>query len=499
MKLLNIAFILIMLALSSSLLSACQSASASIPLSPTDILFESDQGSISEMESPIVTPFPLRPAYEPGEIVDYIAQSGDTLPTLAARFNTTVEEILAVNTFIPPTATTMPPGMPMNIPIYYRPFWGTPYKIIPDSLFVNGPSQKRFDTSNFVANYQGWLSNYTEYAAGDKRTGAELVDLIAQNYSISPRLLLALLEYQSGALSEPEPSGVSEAYILGYKDTRRRGLYLQLIWAANTLNNGYYGWRNGILTSFEHLDGRLERSDPWQNAATVALQYYFSRLLPLESYANAVSQDGLANTYHTMFGNPWTAVDAHIPGSLVQPEFTLPFNPGVAWALTGGPHTAWGEGEPFAALDFAPGALESGCVPTNEWTTAVASGTVVRSETGTVVLDLDGDGDEHTGWVIFYFHVGTEGRAQVGQVLQVGDRIGHPSCEGGRTTGTHVHIARKYNGEWISAASPVGFTMEGWVAYDGDIPYKGGLIRNSLRIQASESSDRESHIWAGEQ
>jgi hypothetical protein len=41
--------------------------------------------------------------------------------------------------------------------------------------------------------------------------------------------------------------------------------------------------------------------------------------------------------------------------------------------------------------------------------------------------------------------------------------------------------------------------MEGWVAYAGDIPYKGGLIRNSRRIQASESSDRESHIWAGEQ
>ncbi len=46
-----------------------------------------------------------------------------------------------------------------------------------------------------------------------------------------------------------------------------------------------------------------------------------------------------------------------------------------------------------------------------EWATAAAPGIVARSELGTVVLDLDGDGDERTGWVIFYFHIGTEGRA----------------------------------------------------------------------------------------
>lgn len=32
----------------------------------------------------------------------------------------------------------MPPGMPMKIPIYYLPFWSSSYKVLPDSLFVNG-------------------------------------------------------------------------------------------------------------------------------------------------------------------------------------------------------------------------------------------------------------------------------------------------------------------------------------------------------------------------
>jgi len=44
-------------------------------------------------QAPQVTPFPTRPAYSPGELIDYTVQSGDTLPALAVHFNTRVEEI----------------------------------------------------------------------------------------------------------------------------------------------------------------------------------------------------------------------------------------------------------------------------------------------------------------------------------------------------------------------------------------------------------------------
>ena len=135
--------------------------------------------------------------------MDYIAQTGDSLPAIASHFNTTVDEILAANSFIPADATTMPPGMPMKIPIYYQPFWGSQYQIIPDSLFINGPAQVGFDTSAFVSQQPGWLNGYTEYAFDDNRTGAEIIDYVAINFSISPRLLFTLLEYQAGALSLP--------------------------------------------------------------------------------------------------------------------------------------------------------------------------------------------------------------------------------------------------------------------------------------------------------
>jgi len=447
--------------------------------------------------TPQATPLPTRPIYAPGELVDYTAQSGDTLPLLALRFNTSVEEILEANPFIPQSATTMPPGMPMKIPIYYNPLWGNPYKIIPDSVFVNGPRAKTFDTAAFVAQQPGWLNGYREYAARATRSAAEIVDYVARHYSVSPMLLLALLEVHSEALSNPQPSADALTYPLGYHNPYRKGLYSQLIWTANTLNNGYYGFRAGQLLGVEFEDGREERFDPWLNAATAALHYYFNILLDDEAYRWAVSPQGFASTYQRLFGDAWLDDEPHLPGSLEQPPLRLPFQPGGVWAYTGGPHTAWGTGQPFAAIDFAPPSVATGCVSSEQWVTAVADGVVTYVDVGEVTLDLDGDGDDRTGWAIFYLHVASKDRVPLGAQLKAGDPIGHPSCEGGTATGTHVHIARKYNGEWILAEGVLAFNLEGWIAYNGSRPYLGTLKRNGVTVIASDKAVASSHLEAG--
>lgn len=444
------------------------------------------------------TPLPTRPPYSPGELVDYIVQPGDTLPALASHFNTTIEEIREANPIIPAEVTTLPPGMPMKIPVYFAPLWGSPYQILPDSHFVNGPLQVGFDPQAFIEEHPGWLKGYNEYASGANRSAAEIIELVARNFSISPRLLLALLEYQVGALSQAAPPPGVEPFYLGKSDYQHRGLYLQLVWAANTLNNGYYSWRSGELKTLVHRDGSLERPDPWQNAASVALQVYFNELLPAEAYQQAIGPEGLALTYQVLFGDAWAADEPHLPGSLTQPEFKLPFLAGKTWAFTGGPHTGWGHGAPLAALDFAPPSVVGGCAPTEEWVTAVAPGVVVRSEPAIVVLDLDGDGDERTGWVVFHLHIGEAGRAPLGRLLDTGDPIGHPSCEGGRSTGTHVHLARKFNGEWIPAAGIPAFNLEGWVAQIGAAPYLGTLTRFGRTVTACVCSDAGAFITAGE-
>ena len=446
---------------------------------------------------PTYTLLPTRPKYNPGELVDYVAQTGDTLPALAAHFNSSVSEIQTANPQIPKDTTTMPAGMPMKIPIYYLPFWGTTLRILPDSQFVDGPSATGFNVGAFVSSHPGWLKDYQAYAANADRSGAEIVDLVALDYSISPRVLLALLEYQTGALSQPvRPAG---AYALGYVDFNYAGLYMQLIWAANMLNVGYYGWRSGSLTELQLSNGSLERPDPWQSAATVAFQYYFSLYTPIPQYKRAIGPEGLERTYRNLFGDPWaTDVDLpHIPVSLQQPELGFPFKNGETWSLTGGPHAGWGTAElqPWSALDLAPPV--SGCSSSNNPLVAMADGIVVRSETGVVMEDLDGDGNERTGWNILYLHVATDGRARVGQILKKGDPLGFPSCEGGEATGTHVHIARKYNGEWIPADGVIPFNLDGWIAHNGAVAYQGTLTRGNQTITACTCSDAASHIQAG--
>jgi LasA protease len=493
-------FGLILLMAVSMVLSACQPEPAPVALAMQDGAqaeeVPAEEAQVQEMAE--VTPFPTRPAYQPAELVDYTVQTGDTLPALAVHFNTQVEEIREANPIIPEDVTTLPPGMPMKIPIYYAPLWGSQFQILPDSLFINGPAQVDFDVRAFLDGTPGWFKHYVVFATGANRDAAESIEMIAENFSVSPRLLLALLEYHSGALSQPGAPAGGQDYLFGVRDSKYRGAYMQLVWAANTLNNSYYKWRKGELKTIVHKDGTTERPDPWQNTATVALQDYFSRLLPTDEYFQAIGPDGFAQTYANLFGDPWAADEPHIPGSLVQPELRLPFEPGTTWAFTGGPHTGWGTGEPLAALDFAPPSVVGGCTWTDEWATAVAPGVVTRSEPGLVMLDLDMDGDERTGWVMVYLHIGTEGRAPVGVELETGDPVGHPSCEGGKSTGTHVHIARKYNGEWIMAEGPLAFNLEGWIAHNGSAPYFGTMTRFGKTITACVCSNGASFITSDE-
>ncbi|MCC6147175.1 MAG: LysM peptidoglycan-binding domain-containing protein [Anaerolineaceae bacterium] len=472
--------------------SSCTPSTPVGEVSPTAIPQQEERSTVV---SP--TPLPTRPIYQPGELVTYEAQPGDTIPALAAHFNTTEKEIFKANPIIPADVTTLPPGLPMNIPIYYQALWGSPYQILPDSLFVNGPAQSDFDAVAFVLKSPGWFKNYEFYTSAGTLKGGALINHLASNFSISPRVLLALVEFQTGALSSLDSTKAGEEYPLGYQHYAHQGLYRQLTWAANILNNGYYGWRTGKLTSFELADGSLERLDPWQNAATVALHHYFAQTMSGDQYQQTIHSQGFKAVYESLFGVMPEDIPPHIPGNLKQPAMNFPFELGKSWAFTGGPHTGWGTGEPFSALDFAPPAVVGGCNATEEWATAVANGVIARKSTAIAELDLDGDGNERTGWVLFHLHLSTESIPPVGARLKAGDPIGHPSCEGGISTGTHVHIARKYNGEWITASGPLAFNLEGWIAASGNTPYEGTMTRFSHSIHACVCSDRASQIQSG--
>ena len=128
------------------------------------------------------------------------------------------------------------------------------------------------------------------------------------------------------------------------------------------------------------------------------------------------------------------------------------------------------------------------------WAVAASAGLVVRTGPGLVVLDLDGDGHEQTGWVLVYLHVATKDRIALGSWVAAGDPLGHPSCEGGVSTGTHLHIARKFNGEWVPADGPLAFNLGGWIAQAGALAYKGKLTRDGVILEACTCSNYKTFI-----
>jgi LysM repeat protein len=442
----------------------------------------------------------------PVGFVLYTVRSGDFLASLAARFGVPVSEISCADLLngCPLLAgqpdPILPTGLQLVIPDALdqaRPV-GPGNLLIPDSEVIFSTASNEFNVQSFVNEAGGFLADHNQYLmVNGWNSSADIVAMVAVEHSISPRLLLALLEYQCGCVYAVPGSLATIEPFLGATSAQylRQDLYGQLDWAVNQLSTGYYGWRHGQLTEMTLKDGSVVRLNPEINAGTAAVQYVFARLYGLEAWQAAIDPEiGFMATYIEMFGDPdERALPIFEPGD-AQPELTLPFLPGKTWAYTGGPHPSYEGNGPLASLDFAPAAAGEGCLPTDTWVAAVADGVIVRSEPGLVMQDLDGDGDEQSGWNIMYLHIGEAGRVAVGEVILSGEPIGRPSCEGGVASGTHLHIARKYNGEWVPADSILPFVLSGWVAANGAGPYFGTLTREGVVLEACVCSWARSWI-----
>ncbi len=451
---------------------------------------------VPTLDAALPTPLPTRVRWEFGEPLPYTIQSGDTLAALAAHFNTEIEIILAANPALSPDVTTLPPGLEITIPASFAALLGSAFKIIPDSELVYGPGQADLDLQAIIDTQGGWLAEYQETSAGALSPAWEILQRTGLQYSVNPRLLLAILEYRTGIVTGQPAEKYIETYLLDVVDDSIPGLGGQLGWAAGVLNNGYYGWRDGSDLEITLADGRASRIDPWQNAGTAALHTLFGMWYAAPEFEQATGLDGFAATYRKLFGEPFDYAVQLIPEDLRQPELQLPFLPEKVWAFSGGPHPAWGNSLPYGALDFAPPAVVTGCGYSTEWVAAMAAGEVVRTGTAAAIVDLDGDGDERTGWAILYYHLRNDALPDVGTILQAGDPLGHPSCDGGRATGTHTHVARKYNGEWIPAAGLLPFELSGWVAAAGAEAYEGWLTYDfpAQRLTACPCVTSENHI-----
>lgn len=445
----------------------------------------------------VLSPTPDPPRIQPTlrvEVENYTVQTNDTLASIARQYGVDINSLMAANQITDPNFLMV--GQVLTIPPPAPQAAGTQFKIIPDSELVYSPSNASFEIGSFIQPWNGYLFRYTEQVDGLDYSGAQIVRRIAQEYSVNPRLLLTVLEYQSGWVTMSNPPSNYIDYPMGYYNAWYKGLYRQLAWAANELNRGYYLWKANGLYAYGLADGGMVVAGATINPGTAGVQYLMSLLsYSRTDWDRAISSEGVAAVYQRFFGYPFDySLEPLVPPGLLQPALRLPFETGTVWSFTGGPHGGWGDGSAWAALDFAPPGEPLGCVISEAWVTAVADGLIVRSANGEVVQDLDGDGLEQTGWTILYLHLDQYERVNVGSYLRAGERVGHPSCEGGVSYATHMHLARRYNGEWIAADDALPFNLEGWVSEGTGIEYDGYLRKGEELVEAWDAFRPENQI-----
>jgi LysM repeat protein len=413
---------------------------------------------------------------KPNQYLGYIAQ----------RYGVSVEELAEFSGIENPDS--VPIGQGLIIP--HRTDRRTPGTVlIPDSELVYGIGYKDFDLAAFADEQGGYLSTFSMLGLnGERWSGADVVERVAARYSVGPRVLLALMEAQSGWVTNPDPQGLDRDYPLGHTNGAP-GLLPQLEWIASELNHGFYGWQDRGETAIRFEDGVLARGAPGLNPGTIAVQRALAGDTPYSKIEQEAEQ--FAAAYARLFGDPMD-LDAGpvLPAGLEQPTLHLPWSPGEWWHLTGGPHGGWFPSSGWAALDFVPETAQIGtCTPAPSWAVAAAPGVVARSNVGEILLDLDGDGDIRTGWVLLYLHIVDQ--PELGARLEQDDPVGRPSCEGGAAETTHLHFSRRYNGLWVDAGGPVPMVLDGWTAYGG-FEYEGGMTQPGKPArEARHSRERE--------
>jgi murein DD-endopeptidase MepM/ murein hydrolase activator NlpD len=499
LKCLRAGFFLITAVLVGAACSPRQTIVIVITATPTPLSLPIQSAGEQPTPEPTAPAVALLPVAQPSV---YTIQPGDTLSTLALQYGTTVEILASLNALPNPDllevgqVIRLPATVSINSPSGF---------LLPDHLLIRAPGAVNFNIRQFIEQQPGYIRTVAEPIGNELRpyTAAEIVERVALEFSVDPRMLLATLEMRANWLTQPTLSDEQKSYPIidtaALDGVDRRGLYRQLAWTANQLNWGFYSWKyygNQLIT---FVTGKRASLSPSLNAGTIGVQYLVSRLSTPQDWELNIT--ALIQVYNRLFGLPpsdpaamSTTIDP------LQPDLALPFRPGDTWFYTGGHHGAWGRGSAWGAVDFAPPDERpdgsSFCYVSQFPITAVTPGIIARSGDGTVILDLDNDGDESTGWTILYLHIATEGRVPVGTQVQTGDTIGYASCEGGVSNATHMHIARRYNGEWIPNACDAcavprsvfpAFNMSGWVFYGlADQEYQGYAQRDGAVVLAEQ-------------
>ena len=271
---------------------------------------------------------------------------------------------------------------------------------------------------------------------------SEVISHWAGYSAISPKVLIALMEQQTGVVSHG--SLLAQRHPFG-KLSKAQGFNAQTRDVAEALRQALYEQEDAKATARGQV--QLARANP--------LQALYLRAGESQASAALLGDGQFQQVYGRLFNEPRHAkaasdrFAAKAPTATAQagPSFYLqfPFPRGQSWHV-GGAHTNTGSGSyPMSSLDLGRGG-GWGSNQSGNWVSASAGGTFKRHSSCFAEVVHSG------GWSTTYYHM-MNLRFNTGASIGANTSIGNPAntysqalCNGGSSTGPHEHWSLKYNG-----------------------------------------------------
>jgi LasA protease len=302
---------------------------------------------------------------------------------------------------------------------------------------------------------------------------AEVISHWSGRTSISPKVILTLIEHQSQSLRHSDSSETLSGALTSL--SKEETLSARVKDIATRLADSYYKnlTESAAEPEMESLRALLNQAQNTsadsslnKNTVTSSFTDTFFTLFP-----NAPSIPRLEAKTNNMKSLP--------PQSLFQ----LPYPIGQAWQTWGGTHTFTGNGGgPYSSLDFRQSRAGFGANTSNIWVSSSSSGRAIRHSSCFVEVLASG------GWSTTYYHLDNirintgQTVAKNTQLANYADNLSQSLCGGGMSNGPHLHFSLKLNGVYAPLDS---VTLSGYQVHAGRSNYDSDCNRFRLSKNGS--------------
>ena len=340
---------------------------------------------------------------------------------------------------------------------------------------VYAPNFDSVAIQTYVAGAGGDLANVPLYVGGRRYAFGEALVGQTLYYSVSPKIILALIEYQADLVTQPNQPNERYTWAVGYagEDGKFAGFGAQMRWAAREM---FYARRDLPTRPPLHFaDGDADAP-----AYLSSAQYVVARLLAPTIRADRldVALWQFNTTYERLFGAlpvhmpvvPPPPVILHRPLKDITPisSFFDHGGPFLTRNMPAGIVTYWGHSETDIAFAYnGHDGWDYAAAPPDP-ALAAAAGTVIfagiaddNCETRAVIIDHGHD------LRTLYWHL-SQITVDVGQTVAQGDQIGVVG-ETGCAKGPHLHFGVQYRGVDIDPYGWCSSTPDPWAAHPAGI------------------------------